>query len=183
MSERLSLRQLAHRLDRDPTGLGRLVKKGQVPKGADGKFDLDEARAALAINTDPARQKDAVDGLRSTATRSTVYTRPEVGAFPTPAAYRDRADLGDAFARGALYGASVVAFGVPTAAASAAIEAGAGRTLALKIYDAAKTDAAFLTGDVTEALGLVPVGTDDAGPHAPTAFGAFDPSTFPGSAP
>ncbi|TXM65785.1 hypothetical protein [Methylobacterium sp. WL120] len=182
MSERLSLRQLAIRLDRDATGLGRLARKGSIPKGEDGKFDLEAVRAALAVNVDPVRQKATVDGLRSTSTRSTVHTRTETGTFPTPAAYRDRAELGDPFARGAMYAAAVVAYGVPTAAASAAIEAGAGRVLALKVYDAAKTDAAFLTGDVTEALGLA-LGKDDAGPHAPTAFGAFDPSTFPGAAP
>lgn len=183
MTERLSLRELARRLDRDPSGLSRLARKGQIPKGGDGKFDLDAVRIALDANTDPGRRKPTVDGLRSTPPRSTVYARSEIGTFPIPAAYRDRADLGDAFARGALYGAHVVAYGLPTAAASAAIEAGGGRAFALAIYDAARTDAAFLTGDVTEAPGLALDGTDDAGPHAPAAFGGFDPTVFPGAAP
>ncbi|WP_267423195.1 hypothetical protein [Methylobacterium sp. GC_Met_2] len=183
MSERLTLREVARRLDRDPTGLGRLVKKGQVPKGDDGKFDIDAVRAALDANTDPGRRKVSVDGLRSTPSRSTVYARPATGTFPTPDAYRDRADIGDAFARGALYGAHVVAFALPTAIACTLVEAGIPAAAAVQAHAEACDDTRFIVGDVTEALGLTIAGVDDAGPHAPTAFGAFDPGAFPGITP
>lgn len=158
------------------------AKQGRVKRFADGSIDEAASLKLWQDQADPART-----GIRTVPRTGTgtvrAATRPEVGTFPVPAAYRDRADLGDAFARGALYGAHAVAYGVPTAAASAAIEAGAGRALALAIHDAARTDAAFLAGDVTEALGLTPPGTDDAGPHAPTAFQGFDPGTFPEAAP
>ncbi|MHC2108369.1 hypothetical protein [Methylobacterium sp. CM6246] len=177
MSERLSLRELARRLNRDPSGLGRLAKKGVIPKGSDGKFDEVAVRRALLANVDPDRQKETVDRLRSTPRRSTVngLPRPQIGTFPTPAAYRARTDLPDAFAAGALYGAHVVAFALPTAMACALVEAGISAAATMQAHAAACDDTRLIVGDVTEALGLTPAGDDDAGPHAPTAFQGFDP--------
>ena len=175
MSERLSLRELARRLDRDPSGLGRLARKGAIPQGSDGKFDEAAVRAALGRNVDPARRKETVDGLRSTPRRSTVRGRPQIGTFPTPASYRVRSDLPDAFAAGALYGAHVVAFALPTAMACALVDAGVPAAAAMQAHAEACDDARFIVGDVTEALGLTATGVDDAGPHAPTAFHGFDP--------
>lgn len=175
MAERLSLRELARRLDRDPSGLGRLARKGAIPKGDDGKFDEAAVRAALGRNVDPARQKETVDGLQSTPARSTALAYPQAGTFPDPAAYRARTDLPDAFAAGALYGAHVVAFALPTAMACALIEAGIPAAAAMQAHAEACEDTRFIVGDVTEALGLTPPGDDDAGPHAPTAFQGFDP--------
>lgn len=175
MAERLSLRELARRLDRDPSGLGRLARKGAIPKGADGKFDEAAVRTALGQNVDPARRKEAVDGLRSTSQRSTALACPETGTFPTPAAYRARTDLPDAFTAGALYGAHVIAFALPTAMACALLEAGIPAAAAVQAHAEACDDTRYIVADVTEALGLAPAGTDDAGPHAPTAFQGFDP--------
>lgn len=175
MSERLSLRELARRLNRDPSGLGRLAGKGAIPKDSDGKFDEAAVRAALGQNVDPARRKETVDRLQSTPRRSTVLACPETGTFPTPAAYRVRTDLPDAFAAGALYGAHVVAFALPTALACALVEAGIPAAAAMQAHAEACDDTRFIVGDVTEALGLTPAGVDDAGPHAPTAFQGFDP--------
>lgn len=175
MAERLSLRELARRLDRDPSGLGRLARKGAIPKGTDGKFDEAAVRTALGQNVDPAQRKEAVDGLRSAPQRSTALACPETGTFPTPAAYRARTDLPDAFAAGALYGAHVVAFALPTALACALVNAGIPAAAAVQAHADACEDTRFIVSDVTEALGLTPAGTDDAGPHAPTAFQGFDP--------
>lgn len=172
MTERLTLRELGRRLGRDASGLGRLARKGQIPKGSDSKFDEAAVRKALATSTDPARSKPLPSRPQST---STVYARPERGTYPDPAAYRTRADISDDFTRGALYGAHLVAFGAPTAAASGAIEAGADPALAAALHDAVAAEAPFLVNDVTAALGLTPPGVEDAGPHAPTAFGGFTP--------
>ncbi|KAB1069247.1 hypothetical protein [Methylobacterium planeticum] len=59
MAEGLSLSELARQLGRAKSGLHKLAAKGQIPKRADGTFDLDAVRAALAANTDPARQPGA----------------------------------------------------------------------------------------------------------------------------
>ena len=186
-----SYRQLAAATGYSVSTLHGMRKKGQIPERGPQGWVVVDVLAAMAENIDPGRRSEdrSAPNAERTAERTRAAPRlasagiAESGTFPVPAAYRDRTDLGDAFARGALYGAHVVAYGLPTAAASAAIDAGAGRALALKIHKAAKTDAAFIVGDVTEALSLVPAGTDDAGPHAPTAFGSFDPSTFASSAP
>ncbi|MFF9552735.1 hypothetical protein [Methylobacterium fujisawaense] len=175
MAERLSLRELARRLDRDPSGLGRLARKGSIPKGDDGKFDEAAVRAALGRNVDPARQKETVDGLQSTPVRSTALARPQTGTFPDSATYRARTDLPDAFAAGALYGAHVIAFALPTAMACALVDAGVPAAAATQAHAEACEDTRFIVGDVTEALGLTPAGVDDSGPHAPTAFQGFDP--------
>jgi len=64
MGERLSLSELGRRLGRAKSGLHKLAANGQIPKGPDGKFDEAEVRAALAANTDPARQQVAFTGVR-----------------------------------------------------------------------------------------------------------------------
>ena len=66
MAERISLSELARRLGRAKSGLHKLVASGQIPKGADGKFDEADVRAALAANTDPARQQGAFTGVHRT---------------------------------------------------------------------------------------------------------------------
>ena len=160
-------------------------KRGQIPQRGPQGWRIAEVITAIDENTDPARRSDKRSAERSEPNAEQISAPgriAEIGTFPTPESYRDRGDLPDDFARGALYGGHVVAYGLPTAAASAAIEAGADRAIALKIHEAAKTDVAFIVGDVTEALSLVPEGTGDAGPYAPTAFGGFDPSAFAGSA-
>lgn len=72
MADRISLSELARRLGRAKSGLHKLAANGQIPKGADGKFDEAEVRAALAANTDPARQTGAFTGVH----------RPENGERP-----------------------------------------------------------------------------------------------------
>lgn len=59
MPQGISLSELARRLDRAKSGLHKLAAKGQIPKLADGSFDEAAVRAALAANTDPARQPGA----------------------------------------------------------------------------------------------------------------------------
>ena len=59
MADRISLSELARRLGRAKSGLHKLAANGQIPKDADSKFDEAEVRAALASNTDPARQAEA----------------------------------------------------------------------------------------------------------------------------
>ena len=66
MAERISLSELARRLGRAKSGLHKLAATGQIPKGADGKFDEADVRAALAANTDPARQPGAFTGVHGT---------------------------------------------------------------------------------------------------------------------
>lgn len=68
MADRISLSELARRLGRAKSGLHKLAAAGQIPKGADGKFNEAEVRAALAANADPARQSPAfttVHGLEN----------------------------------------------------------------------------------------------------------------------
>ena len=175
MTQRLSLRELARRLDRDKSGLSRLAAKGAIPKGSDGKFDEAEVRAALTANTDPARRKALPVSQSPAVSQSPVNAQPLPSACPTPASYRARTDLPDAFASGALYGAHVVAFALPTAIACALVEAGIPATAAVAAHAEACDDARFIVGEVTEALGLTPEGVEDAGPHNPTSFQGFDP--------
>ncbi|WP_336488413.1 hypothetical protein [Methylobacterium nigriterrae] len=59
MADGLSLSELARHLGRAKSGPHKLAAKGQIPKRADGKFDLEAVRTALAANTDPARQTGA----------------------------------------------------------------------------------------------------------------------------
>lgn len=66
MADRLSLSELARRLGRAKSGLHKLAAAGQIPKGADGKYDEAEVRAALAANTDPARQPGAFTVVHGT---------------------------------------------------------------------------------------------------------------------
>jgi hypothetical protein len=178
--ERLSLRELARRLDRDPSGLGRLARKGVIPKGDDGKFDEAAVRMAIADHVDPARQKEEQASLRSTPKRSTVHTCPATGTFPTPEAYRDRFDIADPFLRGALYGAHAVAHGIPVAAGCTAQEVGVTGAGAVQAYGLGREEAVLLVAGVCADLGLIPEGSDDAGPHIPTAFGGFDTSAIGG---
>lgn len=70
MADRISLSELARRLGRAKSGLHKLAANGQIPKGADGKFDEAEVRAALAANTDPARQAASFAPVRSPFSRS-----------------------------------------------------------------------------------------------------------------
>jgi predicted DNA-binding transcriptional regulator AlpA len=159
-----------------------MLKKGQIPQRGPQGWRVADVLAAIERNVDPARRKSAPSAPRS-AERSVPNAEriEQLGQFPDPDLYRDRADLGDAFARGALYGAHVVAFALPTAIACALIEAGIPAAAATQTHARVRDDARFIVGDVTEALGLTPAGTDDAGPHAPTAFGGFDPCAFPGA--
>ncbi|GJE54566.1 hypothetical protein EKPJFOCH_1044 [Methylobacterium thuringiense] len=46
-------------MGRAKSGLHKLAARGLIPKRADGKFDLDAVRSAIASNTDPSRQPDA----------------------------------------------------------------------------------------------------------------------------
>lgn len=59
MAVRVSLSELARQMGRSKSGLHKLAARGQIPKGDDGTFDVEEVRAALARNTDPARQPGA----------------------------------------------------------------------------------------------------------------------------
>jgi hypothetical protein len=59
MADGLSLSELARQLGRAKSGLHKLAAKGQIPKRADGTLDLEAVCAALAANTDPARQPGA----------------------------------------------------------------------------------------------------------------------------
>ena len=168
------------------TGLSRSTlhekqMRGQIPERGPQGWRVDDVRAALVANTDPGRRSEArsAPSAARTPERSSGWPRiAETGACPTPEAYRDRADLPDAFIRGALFGAHAVAYGLPTAAACAAQEAGAAPAAAVKAYGIAQEDAVLLVAGLCEDLGLVPAETEDAGPQRPTAFQGFD-SYFP----
>ncbi|GJD85751.1 hypothetical protein HPGCJGGD_3643 [Methylobacterium haplocladii] len=154
-------------------------RRGQIPQRGPQGWHVPDVLAAIRRNVDPARRKPVLSAPRS-AERSEPNAEhpnavPATGSFPVPEAYRDCDDLGDAFTRGALYGAHVVAFSVPTAVGCSLIEAGVASETAVRFYAEARDDVAFIVGDVAEALGLVPDGVDDAGQHRPTAFQAFDP--------
>lgn len=66
MAERISLSELARRLGRAKSGLHKLAANGQIPKGADGKFDEAAVREALAANTDPSRQSAPFTAVHGT---------------------------------------------------------------------------------------------------------------------
>lgn len=63
MGENLSLRQLGRLLRRDPSGLGRSLKKLGVSTTSDGKFDKDEVLTALGPKISAA-PVDRVDNRR-----------------------------------------------------------------------------------------------------------------------
>jgi hypothetical protein len=56
-SEPLSLSAMAKVLGRAKSGLHRLARKGQIPRLANGKFDLAAVQAALKANLEPSRAK------------------------------------------------------------------------------------------------------------------------------
>ncbi|MGD0076721.1 MAG: hypothetical protein ABSD31_20695 [Candidatus Binataceae bacterium] len=51
----LSLRELARRLERAPSGLHKLAVRGKIPRNADGSFDLAPVMVALKENLSPLR--------------------------------------------------------------------------------------------------------------------------------
>ncbi|UDL95495.1 hypothetical protein LGH83_04540 [Lichenihabitans sp. PAMC28606] len=75
MADRVSLSELARRLGRAKSGLHKLAAKGQIPRGADEKYDVDEVIAALKKNTDPARRSPVRD--RSQPENSTENRKPQ----------------------------------------------------------------------------------------------------------
>lgn len=160
--------------------LCRLAKEKRIPRNEDGTFDVEAVRARLARITDPAQVRAADPGRWSHAPRGAngETARPETipaDPKPDPAAYRSRADLPDDFARGALYGAHAVAYGMPHLAALAAAAAGADLAGQLAAHRAEREAAYVWVQDVTVALGLE---TEDAsGPTAlsPTAFMGYGP--------
>lgn len=70
----LSLSRLAKELGRAKSGLHKLAKRRQIPQRADGSFDIDEVRAALARNIDPAKKRPAA----AKGARASVRTRGDV---------------------------------------------------------------------------------------------------------
>lgn len=174
MKAGLSNRAFGNRVGVTEGAVRKAEKAGRIKRLDDGSIDPVASLRLWTEGADPARTVVRT-GTHSGAPGTHDHARPERGASPRPDAYRDRADLPDDFARGALYGAHLVAFGAPTAAASGAIEAGADPALAAALHDAIAAEAPFLVSDVTAALGLTPPGVEDAGPHAPTAFGGFAP--------
>ena len=131
--------------------------------------------AGFKANVDPARRKPVPSAPRS-AERSAPNTERAnaIGEMPTPAAYRDRVDLGDAFARGAIFGAHRLAYAMPTQAGCSAQECGAPVDMALAIHREVADALTFPVADICVDVGLLPEDRDDAGPHAPTAFQGFD---------
>ena len=80
MGDRISLSELARRLGRAKSGLHKLAANAQIPKGDDGKFDEVEVRAALAANTDPARQDEAFTGVHQSVNGERTVTTPALAA-------------------------------------------------------------------------------------------------------
>ncbi len=56
MSERVSLRELARRLDHNPGYIHKLKSRGVLEFGEDGKIDHDEAIASIARARDPKKE-------------------------------------------------------------------------------------------------------------------------------
>jgi hypothetical protein len=176
-----SYAQLSKAIGLSRSTLHEKQKRGQIPERGPQGWRLAEVRAALVANTDPGRRSEVRPAPNAARTPEQPSSQPRIaqtGTFPTPDAYRDRTDLPDLFIRGALFGAHAVAYALPTAAACAAQEAGATPTAAVQAYGIAQEDAVLLVAGLCEDLGLVSAGTEDAGPHRPTAFQGFD-SYFP----
>lgn len=71
----LSLSELARRLGRAKSGLHKLAAKGQIPKAADGTFDLEAVKAALAANTEPTRQREVFSPVLSAVNGERVVSQ------------------------------------------------------------------------------------------------------------
>jgi hypothetical protein len=77
LGEYLSLRQLGRLLKRDPSGLGRALKKLGVSTTSDGKFDKDEVLIALGPKISAA-PVDGVDNQRESTPRGLHPPRSKV---------------------------------------------------------------------------------------------------------
>ncbi|WP_066927315.1 hypothetical protein [Methylobacterium sp. CCH5-D2] len=149
-------------------------KQGRIKRLADGSIDEALSLKLWREQSDPARTVARTAPRTGTSTGG-AEVRSQIGTFPAPDAYRARSDLPDAFVQGALFGAHLVAFGIPTVVGCAAIEAGLSREVGLALHDAARIDAAFLVGGVCEDLGLIAPDAELPAVYQPAAFQGFDP--------
>ena len=165
----------------------RLAKDKRLPRSADGTFDVEECRRVLASTTDPSQVRrpdplrwshgghsvnEAVSCEKSSKAGVEVAladTRKleSIPSDPPPDIddYRNRTDLPDDFARGALYGAHAVAYHVPHTVAFSLWLRHVGHEEQIKAFHIERDAAHYLAHDVTRALGL-----DSDEQEEPTAF-------------
>ena len=201
------LRATARALGVDHAHLKRLADTKQVPRNADGTFDVEAARVAMKRNVDPAfsrkptmrKSGDSADHQSPPRHQSPrpVISADETGAanarIPEHLAFVARYD--GPFDRGAALVAALIVYRAGATAANMALAAGASMKVAFTLHGLATVAFANVVEDVCREAGVDPTHlrywpdlTDDLDwearardvcePHDPAAWEAWKAERF-----